>query len=282
LFVLFSTNPYHGHFEPLTPLARACRDAGHDVAFASTSAFAPVVRAAGFDAVPAGVTPTAAWPWQEPVTLAKARDLLDLAASARPDLVVRDMTDVGAVVAADVLGVPHVTVSGGLLFFELAWWRQLVGPDLDAVRARYGLPPDPRLHRLFRYACLDTTPRWFQLGSPGRVATHRYYRVVPGSRAVDRTGSAPLVYVTLGTVYNQRPRLLHRILEGLSGAGFAVLCTVGHDVDPRALFPAGPPSGVTVERWLPQDDVLPHCAAIVTHGGPPPPHGAPPPHERHR
>ncbi len=46
--VLFTALPLTGHFNPLVPIARAVRDAGHAVAFACPAGFAPVVEAAGF------------------------------------------------------------------------------------------------------------------------------------------------------------------------------------------------------------------------------------------
>lgn len=274
MFVLFSTNPYHGHFDPLKPLARALEAAGHRVGVASTAGFVPEVERAGFRAFAAGIEPTTAWPWEEPITRAKARDLLGVAVRvAAPDLIVREMTDFGAVVAAEALAIPHVTMVGGLSFFDMTWWRQLIRRDVDRVRADYGLAPDPGLRRLYQHVCLDTTPRWFQTGPPHRLLTHRHYRVVPDPRAVHsssrfvRQGTAPLIYVTLGTVFNQRPRLLRTILQGLAIDAVEVLCTVGNGVDLRQLFPRGGRANIVIERYVPQELVLPHCAAIVTHGG---------------
>ena len=274
MFVLFSTNPYHGHFDPMKPLAQALEAAGHRVAVASTAGFASELERAGFQAFPSGIVPTEAWPWEEPVTRAKARDLISIARRvAAPDLIVREMTDFGAVVAAEALRTPHVTMVGGLSFFDVAWWRQLVGPDADRVRARYGLAPDPGLRHLYQHVCIDTTPRWFQTVPPYRWPAHRFYRVVLDPHPVRawnrsaRQGTVPLVYVTLGTIFNQRPRLLRTILQGLAISAVDVLCTVGNDMDPQQLFPDGGPANIVIKRYVPQDLVLPHCAAIVTHGG---------------
>lgn len=274
MFVLFSTNPYHGHFDPLKPLAGALEAAGHRVGVATTAGFVPAVERAGLQAFPAGIEPTTAWPWEEPVTRAKARDLLGIAMQVTaPDLIVREMTDFGAVVAAEALNIPHATMVGGLSFFDMAWWRQLLGRDADRVRTDYGLAPDPGLRHIYQSVCLDTTPRWFQTGPPYWWPTHRFYRVAPDPRTIHswnsfvRQGTAPLVYVTLGTVFNQRPRLLRTILQGLAVPAVEVLCTVGDDIDPRQLFPCGSPANIFIEPYVPQEVVLPHCAAIVTHGG---------------
>jgi MGT family glycosyltransferase len=74
----------------------------------------------------------------------------------------------------------------------------------------------------------------------------------------------PLVYLTLGTVHNEG-RVLRATVEGVADLDARVLVTIGPDGDPGALGPV--PAHVTVARWVNQADVLPHCAAVVSHGG---------------
>jgi UDP:flavonoid glycosyltransferase YjiC (YdhE family) len=52
---LLTCIPGLGHFNPLLPLARSLRNAGHDVAVATAPAFADVVMAAGFEIIAAGL-----------------------------------------------------------------------------------------------------------------------------------------------------------------------------------------------------------------------------------
>ena len=74
----------------------------------------------------------------------------------------------------------------------------------------------------------------------------------------------PLVYVTMGTVFNQ-PELFRPLLAGLDGHKGSALVTVGRDVEPRSVRP--PAARVRVERFVPQGHVLPRSAAVVSHGG---------------
>jgi UDP:flavonoid glycosyltransferase YjiC (YdhE family) len=53
--ILFTTVAALGNFNPLIPLARAFQSQGHDVAFATAARFGPVVQAAGFEALAAGL-----------------------------------------------------------------------------------------------------------------------------------------------------------------------------------------------------------------------------------
>ena len=65
----------------------------------------------------------------------------DVIRTFRPDLVLRDETDLGTTIAAELLDVPvasHLVLAAGLLVRP-----ELVAPRLDAVRADHGLPPDP-------------------------------------------------------------------------------------------------------------------------------------------
>jgi UDP:flavonoid glycosyltransferase YjiC (YdhE family) len=77
------------------------------------------------------------------------------------------------------------------------------------------------------------------------------------------------VYVTFGTLWqNTVPGIVETIRTAIAGtlaAGVTVTVTVGPDVDPTILGPQ--PPTVTVERFIPQDRLLPACSGIVCHGG---------------
>ena len=74
----------------------------------------------------------------------------------------------------------------------------------------------------------------------------------------------PLVYATMGTVFN-RPASFAPLVDGLASAGVGALLTVGRNVDPSELGDV-PPS-IRVEQFVPQAHVLASCAAVVSHGG---------------
>lgn len=74
----------------------------------------------------------------------------------------------------------------------------------------------------------------------------------------------PLVYLTLGTVNNHLPALAHA-LDALTGLQARILATLGPNADPATL--GTQPPHVTVERWVPQAQVLEHCDVVVSHGG---------------
>ena len=75
----------------------------------------------------------------------------------------------------------------------------------------------------------------------------------------------PLVYLTLGTFSNNDLDLFRLVLTALEDEPVNVLATIGRDNDPTDLAPL--PGNARVERFIPQAELLPHCAAVVHHAG---------------
>jgi MGT family glycosyltransferase len=58
--------------------------------------------------------------------------------------------------------------------------------------------------------------------------------------------------------------LLQRAADALGQLPVRGLVTTGPAVDPAVI---SAPDNVTVTRWVRHADVLPHCSAVITHGG---------------
>src|SRR4051812_8304756 len=76
----------------------------------------------------------------------RATTIRELCERSRPDVLVCDEMDFGALIAAEALGIPAATVvcigSGSFV------WPEIVGEPLNAIRAEHGLAPDPTLAKL--------------------------------------------------------------------------------------------------------------------------------------
>lgn len=286
--ILFTFAGGSGHMEPLVPLARAAQAAGHDVAFVGRPWMQPKAEALGFVAFSAGGDaglapvrrPLAAYDMgQELRTVGvgfggriareRAPGVMDVCAAWRPDLLVCEEIDFGAMVAAEALGLPAATVlviaAGGFVRPEH------VAAPLDAVRAAHGLPPDPELAMLRRGLVLSPFPPSYRRAGdalsggalPFRIAAPQAGALPPWWPGLD---DRPLIYFTLGTVFNvESGDLFQRVLAGLRQLPARLLVTVGRDIDPAELGPQ--PAHVRVERFVPQAQVLPHCAMVVSHAG---------------
>lgn len=273
-----------GHLTPLLPLARAARDAGHEVAIAGSGGLVGSIEEQGFTAyatsearhhsgadqertplevmAPAATEAEFAANFADRGARRMAAAMPDVVRDFRPDLVLRDETDLGTTIAAELLGVPvatHVVLASGLLLRP-----ELVAPRLDAVRAEHGLAPDPSLSRLTSGLVLaDCPPSFRSPDDPLRLAP-TYYRAqdVPARERRERPG----VLVTLGTIFNAGSGdLFERILDGLGDLDVDVVATVGRGIDPASLGPR--PLHVRVERFVPQAEVLPTVDLVVSHGG---------------
>jgi MGT family glycosyltransferase len=79
-------------------------------------------------------------------------------------------------------------------------------------------------------------------------------------------GNRPLVYFTLGTVFNMESGdLFNRVLAGLHDLPINVIVTVGPHIDPAEFGPQ--PDHIHIERYIAQDAILPHCKLLISHGG---------------
>jgi UDP:flavonoid glycosyltransferase YjiC (YdhE family) len=293
--VLFTCVVGPGHFNPLAPLALAFRAAGHPVAFATDPGFAPHIRSVGFEVFGAGldmpearrrfqaVTPEFERlpPWARGPLLhaglfggVRIEPMLDdlgpILADWRPDLLIHDSVEMAGAIAAELAGIPHVEHSFGLLRPVEARSRATVA--LEPVAARLGIA-NPGVGGLNGELYLDICPPTLQVPEiadlrrvqPLRPATFDDPpdSILPSWLA--SRPSRPLVYVTMGTEFNQRPEIFRAILDGLAAEPIEVVVTVGSNGDPDALGPVRP--NVRIERFVQQSRLLALASVFVSHGG---------------
>jgi UDP:flavonoid glycosyltransferase YjiC (YdhE family) len=288
--ILFSFVGGRGHVEPLLPIARAAEEAGHSVAFAGRPSRLTAVETLGFDVLPLGSPGRNEPPERRPLLeldvrreerdvrerfiRAAARErapaALALYADWQPDVVVCDQMDFGGLVAAERLGLPYATV---LVLAAGSLARPaVVAEPLDELRAEHGLPPDPDVEMPSRYLVLSPFPAALRDPAFPLPTTTHFFRAIspkpepaPPTWPLRRLG-APTVYFTLGTVFNlESGDLFSRVLAGLRDLPVNVVATVGPHVDPGEFEPL--PEHIHVEQYIPQSRVLPHCDAVVSHGG---------------
>lgn len=281
--LLFTFIGGSGHFLPLVPVARAAEAAGHAVAFGCGPSMRATVEAAGFPVFPLGAgsaSPPARLPLRplDParedeefrdrfVRGAAARrvpQMLALCADWRPDVVVCDEADFGSMLAAERLGLPHATV---LVMAAGSFVRaKVIGEALNELRSAHGLPLDSGLEMLYRHLALSLFPPGFRDPAFPLPATAHAFRTTEAPAISARPSGPPIVYFTLGTVFNlESGDLFSRTLAGLRALPIKVVATVGAGIDPAELGPQ--PANVRIERYIPQESILPKCSLVVSHGG---------------
>jgi hypothetical protein len=190
--------------------------------------------------------------------------------SRRPDLVLYESTNLGAVLAAAEFGIPAVCLD----LWAVGRWH--VKPDelerrVRGVWAERSVPLT--LDPLLGQAHLDPAPPSLRIpavneGDSIRLPTRQIAWGDPRTSLTSwltRHRSRPMVYLTLGTVGWGSVDLVRDALAGLTGLPVDVLVAIGSYLDPTQLGPL--PDSVRVERLVRQDLVLPRVDLAVHHGG---------------
>jgi UDP:flavonoid glycosyltransferase YjiC (YdhE family) len=265
--VILTTQPALGHFHPMVPVARALADAGHGIAFVTSEAFCPTVRRAGFTAIGAGIDwlvsraeeafPEVGDPlaWQqaapawsavfEEATRVLIPELVTLIRDFGAELVVHESFEFAGPLAAAAANIP---------FAALATMPRMLSSDA-----------------LYPYLYLTAYPPSMEPFPLGRVSTAQVIRPMPFEPAqppppwLDRLDERPLVYVTLGSVFNRIPGPLQAILEALADLNVTGVVAVGPNVDLGGFGPQ--PDHIHLERYVLQSLMLPLAKMAINHAG---------------
>ncbi len=287
--VLFVTNPGIGHFLPMVPLAREMMQAGHNVQVATPTPFHPTVADYGLQPVAAGMEweQARALEWfpeladMTPAELASyylrdifadtaahatIPDLLRIAASWQPDLIVRNDFEFGSGIVAELLGIPQVTV-GICFYLDDASLETMIGDQLAYLRSAYGLPPYAAGSMRHNGLYLSfTSPRFQPCVQPGMYALRPIPLASTASMQLPEWFATmpkrPLVYMSLSSVFNV-PSLVPTVLAGLHDEPVNLIVTIGRHNDPAQYGPQ--PAHIHIERFIPQAAIFPHCDVFITH-----------------
>ena len=291
--VLFTTTPGWGHVHPLVPLARALRERGDEVLWACAEKLHPALQRAGFQAQPAGIAIGEGPPPFDPSQLASlpARerstfifssvfagvlvppmlaDLVPIVERFEPTLVVHEVAEFAAAIAAAAAGVPSVTHALGRVM--PAAQMSAVGEQVAGLWEEFGLEPAP-FAGSYEHLYLDICPPSLQSADTDHVPRIQQLRPITfasgGEDALPSWDAAvrerPLVYVTFGTTFASRTAPVATVVRAISELPVRLLVTVGPDGDPAAL--GAQPPNVHVSRYIPQNELLGDCAVVVSHAG---------------
>lgn len=304
--VLFSSVPLWGHVYHTLPLAVAAAGQGHDVWYAVNGSLHRPLRGLGFTTMSVGMEFSAAFDQaaqvafgdngaQPPLRPDDARifrqrephpvtrlapivfgavlsrayvsDLGPILADTRPDLVVYDMANLGAGLAAHLAGVPAVAHGVGMFARE---FRRAAVTAFAPVAAEVESGVD--VSALFGpdEIYLDICPPSLR-GEDSATGSVRQFPMRPVAfaeparlPAVVTRGDRPLVYLTLGTVFGDVD-VLRAAIDGLAALDVQVMVAAGPTVAIERLGEV--PANVVVEAWVPQADLIPYASLVVHHGG---------------
>jgi len=283
--VLFTTTPGRGHYQPMLPLAGAFVEAGHEVRWAAAEEVCLRLRGRGFDAASCGVDAAGASPLEPPPPEIAALpidarpdfmfsrifgprraepmlvDLIPIVEDWRPQVLVCDQAELAGPIAAALAGVPNVTHSFGRLL-PAARVARAEDTMRDLWRA-HNLEPRP-FAGTYDHLYVDIYPPSLQSDAIEHVGEMQPSRSVP----IPPRGNPDdprLVWITFGTVFNENLELFSTAVEAARELPVSVVVTLGPGNDPTAL--GEQPGNVEVAEFIPQEDLLPRCRALVSHAG---------------
>ena len=143
----------------------------------------------------------------------RLNDLFEIVEQWTPHVVVHDVAEFAAPLVATSAGIPYVEHSYGPAIQNAV--IRAAGDATAPFWTSHGLAPHP-LGGFYRYLYLDVCPPSLQVtrSGPGCSAGHPYSRDSAtgdrSSRGCDALRDLPIVYITLGTVYNHNLDVFQR------------------------------------------------------------------------
>ncbi|CAN5749932.1 glycosyltransferase [soil metagenome] len=214
----------------------------------------------------------------------------------QPDYLLLDSKSIWGNLAGQILRVPAITLS-----VVFALHEKLVDAAYLVPRLYNGATPDVlqrallHLHSYFEVAqrlsqqygihCPNLveflgnpqplniifTSQLFQLGGEHFDAHYKFVGPSLGARPAasdfpfEQLSDAPLIYISLGTVFNQLPDFYRACFAAFADEPYQVVMAIGKNIDRSAL--GEPPANFIVSDFVPQLEILERAALFITHGG---------------
>jgi UDP:flavonoid glycosyltransferase YjiC (YdhE family) len=204
-----------------------------------------------------------------------ALDVCDVVSEVRPELMIVDCMLPAAIAAGESTGTP----TASLVHFPYGLAReQMLGgggawttdrAQLNVTRRGLGLQPaaDDLAAWESPELLLVTVPKWFDLAAdfPANVIHAGPLGVTRPTHVAGAPGRRPLVLLSFSTTVMQgQVALIQRVCDAIAAQEADAILTLGPAV------PAGTirvPANVKAVPYADHDQLLPRCAAVVTHGG---------------
>ena len=298
--IVFFCIPAHGHTNPTLGVVRELVRRGHQVKYYSYEPFRTVIEAAGADFVPCdaydaqlGLTPKDGerigkdLAFSTHVLVETTLALNDMVcrdmAAWQPDCIVADSMAAWGKAVALKLGIPFVSSTTTFAFNQesakimkqsfrelLAFFAAMPKINRDVRRLQAtGYPVKSVLDLIQNdqntHTIVYTSPE-FQPCAESFSDKYAFVgpSVRPAREQVTKTHEK-LVYVSMGTVVNDRLALYHNCIAALAGEDVQLILSVGEQVDIAALGPL--PENVSVYPQVDQIAVLEKADAFLSHCG---------------
>ena len=204
-----------------------------------------------------------------------ALDVRQVVAELRPELMVVDCMLPAALAAGESTGTPTASLVHfpyGLARTQMlraagSWTTDRA--QLNMTRSDLGLEPTTDDLAAWESAdlLLVTVPTWFDLAAnyPANVVHAGPLGVNRAPREGGIPDARPLVLLSFSTTVMQgQEALIQRVCDAINGQAVDAILTLGPAVSAEAIRT---PRNVEASPYADHDELLPRCAAVITHGG---------------
>lgn len=290
----------HGHINPTLAMTAELLRLGHDVAYYTNESFRNVIKSTGasFRAYDSNFSANVPVPTVDgfdtsrfPIwVLTEAKDalpkLLTMLENDRPDVICFDSLALAGRLAAMKLGIRAVRLCPSYAANE-HWSLMRSSPDikppteeikseaaalLREIGNRHGLALTdfPTLFTTPAELNLVFMPRMFQ--PMGETFDDRFAFVgpqisprAPHADFLMPAGDKPILFISLGTVFNQWQEFFKMCFEAFADNGMTIIMAIGNKNDAASL--GAIPANFKLYPQVPQLEVLAKADVFVSHGG---------------
>lgn len=300
---IFQTMPAYGHLNPMLGVAKKLIEHGHEVVVCNTVEFKGMIEKVGarFRGPPIGYKPLDLRTLQNASHIAEqgliasrtlAPYLVDIIREEKPDCLVHDSLGVWGKIAGVITHIPAVTLVPSMAIntnIILKYTRYLLSDYIYQVRHFIETINIVRLHRQL-YSEIPHPPPFFtdmfankealnivftsDLFQPVRESFDESYKFV-GPVIYDRFEDGipnhlfhtktPLIYVALGTIYNNKPDVYKTLIHMFKDKPYQGFISIGKNINQENLGPI--PKNVYIGKHLPQLEMLKKANLFISHGG---------------
>ena len=210
----------------------------------------------------------------------------------RPDGIIYGQTALWGRMLAQILHVPAISVRSSYATNQYFHLFSPLLPAVNPLEAERVKQRQDSLNRQLHSLCreyhiptfdltdvfshaepltLVTMPRAFQYA--GNTFDNRFKFVGPcilprhdnSGFALERLGNHPILYISLGTSFNQQPDFYQTCIKAFTKTPWQVVMSIGTRVTPAELEPI--PENFIVQPYVPQLDILSRTSIFISHGG---------------
>jgi len=297
--VTFVAEPAPGHVYPTLPLVEELVRRGHRVSYVTGEWLIPTVAAVGATAVPRPNRPWPAVPTE--FTAEVLSEIVERSiASARldfPMLTIHFEHDRPDAVCYDSLSFIGRLLAHKLPVLDVALFSTLASNDKFLLKDQFEpesfdsqhpklIAAGQQLHTFAtEHGPADSGRAWAEIASLNLVFLPKQFQIAADTfderfhflgpslgfrEHVENwqppKGAAPILFISLGTVFNQRPDFFRLCVQAFAESSWQVVMAIGEGVDREDLGRI--PANFEIRSFFPQPTVLRHACVFISHAGP--------------